>query len=231
MARDKVKPTHYPFVPFHLLRSAQLVSALIVASIMFYFLWHLTHDHYRLPWTFILLLAVSLLTILSLSTTIVLHCCCGLNPRLNVCLNGCLLVLWSVGFALLSWWSSGTLSHVCNKSNWEDETGIMVCRIYKALFAFTLLGFVSTFAAALLDVFVFRRATTRGKYNQMQNIDEKRAFDTPNSVPGLGPLPYETQKPFSSQPAHTLGATGYAVPEGQFNYDTGYQGTHETRGL
>jgi len=176
MARDRVKPTHYPFVPFHLLRSAQLVSALIVASIMLYFLWHLTHDHYRLPWTFILLLAVSLLTILSLSTTIVLHCCCGLNPRLNVCLNGCLLVLWSVGFALLSWWSSGTLSHVCNKSNWEDETGIMVCRIYKALFAFTLLGFVSTFAAALLDVFVFRRATTRGKYNQMQNFDEKKGF-------------------------------------------------------
>jgi len=157
MARDKVKPTHYPFIPFHLLRSAQLVSALIVASIMLYFLWHLTHDHYRLPWTFILLLAVSLLTILSLSTTIVLHCCCGLNPRLNVCLNGCLLVLWSVGFALLSWWSSGTLSHVCNRSNWENETGIMVCRVYKALFAFTLLGFVSTFAAALLDIFVFRR--------------------------------------------------------------------------
>ena len=201
-----------------------------------------------------------------------LHCCCGLNPRLNVCLNGCLLVLWSVSFALLSWWSSGTLSHVCNKSNWEDETGIMVCRIYKALFAFTLLGLyvhstflssvyfmpsylfprlysrtynahrtltnlpfaknsVSTFAAALLDVFVFRRATTRGKYNQMQNVDEKRAFDTPNFVPSLSPLPYETQKPFSSQPAHTLGVTGYAVPEEQFNYDTGYQGTHETRGL
>ena len=65
----------------------------------------------------------------------------------------------------------------------------------------------------------------------MQNIDEKRAFDAPNSVPGLDSLPYETQKPFSSQPAHISGATGYTVPEGQFNYDTGYQGTHETRGL
>lgn len=123
------------------------------------------------------------------------------------------------------------MSHVCNKSNWEDETGIMVCRIYKALFAFTLLGFVSTFAAALLDIFVFRRATARGKYNQMQNIEEKRAFDAPDSVLGLDPSRYETQKPFNSQPAHTPRATGYAVPEEQFNYDTGYQGAHDTRGL
>lgn len=108
-------------------------------------------------------------------------------------------------------------------------------RTYNAHRTLTNLPFaknsVSTFAAALLDVFVFRRATTRGKYNQMQNVDEKRAFDTPNFVPSLSPLPYETQKPFSSQPAHTLGVTGYAVPEEQFNYDTGYQGTHETRGL
>ena len=65
----------------------------------------------------------------------------------------------------------------------------------------------------------------------MQNINEKGIFDTPNSVPGLDPLPYETQKPFSSQPAHTSGAMGYTVPEGQFSYDTGYQGAHETRGL
>jgi len=224
MARkDRVKPTHYPFVPFHLLRCAQLASSLVVAGIMFYFLWHLTHDHYRLPWTFILLLAVSLLTIIALSTTIVLHCCCGLNPRLNVCLNAALLLLWSVGFALLAWWSSGTLSHVCNKSNWEDETGIMICRIYKALFSFTLLGFVSTLAAACLDVYVFRRATARGKYNQMQNVDHKQAFDAPDHVLGIDSHPLQTQRPYNAQPSNAS-SRGYSVPEEQFQYDTGYRG-------
>lgn len=86
------------------------------------------------------LLTVSFLTVFFLSTTIVLHCCCGLNPRLNLFLNSGLLAIWTVGFALLTWWSSSTLGHVCNKVNWHNSDGIMVCRIYKALFAFSMLG-------------------------------------------------------------------------------------------
>ena len=86
------------------------------------------------------LTAVSMATILALTTTIVLHCCCGLNPRLNVVLNSALCTIWAVGFALLSWWSSSTLTHACNYDKWNEDTGIMVCRIYKALFAFSMLG-------------------------------------------------------------------------------------------
>lgn len=52
--KDRVKPTAYPFLPFHALRSAQLVSSLIVASIMSYFLRELSANNYSLPWTFIL---------------------------------------------------------------------------------------------------------------------------------------------------------------------------------
>ena len=52
--KDRVKPTAYPFLPFHALRSAQLVSSLIVASIMTYFLRELSANNYSLPWTFIL---------------------------------------------------------------------------------------------------------------------------------------------------------------------------------
>lgn len=86
------------------------------------------------------LLSVSCLTVAALAGTMILHLMSGLNPRLNLALNGSLLVIWTLGFSLLAWWSSGTLGHVCNKANWQDETGIMVCRIYKALFAFSLLG-------------------------------------------------------------------------------------------
>jgi hypothetical protein len=52
--RDRVKPTPYPFLPFHITRSAQLLSSIVVASIMFYFLSSLSTSHHSLPWTFIL---------------------------------------------------------------------------------------------------------------------------------------------------------------------------------
>lgn len=52
--KDRIKPTPYPFLPFHAIRSAQFVSSLIVASIMFYFLRELNGSNYSLPWTFIL---------------------------------------------------------------------------------------------------------------------------------------------------------------------------------
>jgi hypothetical protein len=52
--RDRVKPTNYPRIPFHIIRSAQLLSSTIVSCIMFYFMGELGRDHYSLPWTFIL---------------------------------------------------------------------------------------------------------------------------------------------------------------------------------
>lgn len=64
----------------------------------------------------------------------------GLSPRVNLILNSVVFGLWTVGFILLSYWMWSTLTHYCNVTNWNDQTGIMVCRIYKALFTFSLLG-------------------------------------------------------------------------------------------
>jgi hypothetical protein len=71
-----------------------------------------------------------------------MHCFTGLNPRFNLWLNGVLFVLWTAGFGMLSWWASKTVFHVCDVQNviGSDETGRMVCRIYKALYAFATLG-------------------------------------------------------------------------------------------
>ncbi|KAF2472337.1 uncharacterized protein BDR25DRAFT_302579 [Lindgomyces ingoldianus] len=220
--KDRVKPTHYPVLPFHILRTAQLVSSIVVASVMSYFLWELKHDHYRLPWTFLLLLTVSLLTIFALTATIVLHCCCGLNPILNLVLNSVLAILWTLGFALLSWWSSGTLSHVCNRKNWDNETGVSICRIYKALFAFSLLGFLSTLLALGLDVRTHRSTTRRGKYNAMQTMESKRAFDAPDNVLTLeGPEsnPNPSAAAAAKKKPKRGEREGYAVPDEQFAYD------------
>jgi hypothetical protein len=85
-------------------------------------------------------MAAALLSIIFLIGTLFVHLFHGLSPKINLCLNGILLGLWAPGFAFLWYYSRGTLSHVCNRANWTEETGIMVCRIYKALFAFALLG-------------------------------------------------------------------------------------------
>ena len=55
MARDKFskQPSNYPPLAFHLLRLCQLVSSLIVASVLAFFCYHLHADNIGVPWTFI----------------------------------------------------------------------------------------------------------------------------------------------------------------------------------
>jgi len=191
---------------------------------MFYFIYHLSHDRWNIPWTFIFFTSASLVTIVSLCTTIFLHWFFGLNPRFNLLLNGALFLLWGAGFGMLSWWASITLFHRCQIENWHDEVGVMVCRIYKALYAFGLIGFVSTLSALILDIIVFKRATRLGKYNVMSDGDNK---------PGV--LPYNDAGSHVDLPgykAHASGRddnAGYSVPEEQFGYDTTYHSAHPTR--
>lgn len=56
-ARSKVQPTHYPRIPFHLLRSAQLLAAAVVTCVLVFFVDQLHHDGYPIPWTFLLVRA------------------------------------------------------------------------------------------------------------------------------------------------------------------------------
>jgi hypothetical protein len=158
MRRTKTAPSPYPFLPFHGLRIAQATASMVVAAVMFYFIWNLVHEHYQPPktfWTVSIygdivgelplltksqLLAAALLTFFTLSGTLLMYACFGLSPLVNLSVNGLLLALWAPGFAFLWYWSRGTLSHYCDRTNWTGPTGIMVCRLYKALFAFALLG-------------------------------------------------------------------------------------------
>jgi hypothetical protein len=173
------------------------------------------------------LMTVSLLTMLALTTTIVLHCFYGLNPKLNTIVNSSLALLWSVAFGLLSWWSSGTLAHVCSKDSWDNDVGLHVCRLYKALFSFSLLGLVATLFALVLDVHVQRQASARGHFVQLGMLggDGKSAgagehdgFGEPEANPN--PAVAHT----STMPRRP--AEGYALPDEQFAYgnDTTYHG-------
>ncbi|EDU49668.1 conserved hypothetical protein [Pyrenophora tritici-repentis Pt-1C-BFP] len=220
--RNRVKPTAYPSLPFHSIRTCQLLSATVVSGILLYFLRELARDEYHLPWTFILLMTVSILTMLSLLTTILLHFYHGLNPILNVVLNAALTLLWTLGFSLLAWWCRGTLAHVCNTSNWESDTGVSVCRMYKALFSFTLLGLVMTLAALALDVRVMKGVRTRGVF---QPVDSRGGGGKGGEVLE-GEREMELgENPMAPARTRERGGEGYAVPDEQFRYDDlAYQG-------
>ena len=162
-----------------------------------------------------------------------INCCCGLNPKVNLVVNSVLCFKWVIGFGLLSWNASYTLGNACDGAHWGEDGagGRLVCRIYKALFAFALLGLyvmctrsrgksdtdgtnsLSTICAVALDFMVRKKQTQQGVYNQMQDFDYK---------------PGRADDPWSLEPSHdtTAAKAGYEMPVEQFVYDTAYKG-HE----
>ncbi|KAL2217536.1 hypothetical protein M432DRAFT_443595 [Thermoascus aurantiacus ATCC 26904] len=166
--RSAKKPSAYPPGAFHAIRASALISSVIVASIMLYFMYHLRHDGFKLPWTFLVLTATSLLTLVNFVFTSLISCCNhGMPPLLSLIFNSLLFLLWTVSLGLLGWSMSGTLMTSCNTATWGTSTGVMVCRIYKVLFTFTVLAFVLHLAAIVLDVIARRRQRSLGDYDAM----------------------------------------------------------------
>lgn len=81
-----------------------------------------------------------------------------------------------------------------------------------------------------MDVYVFKRSTSRGKYNQMMDPDGKRDASAAQQSPWSTNIEetYTEQKPFRDEPVPKAQKNaGYAVPDEQYTYDdTGYYGAH-----
>ncbi|KAA8565137.1 hypothetical protein EYC84_010884 [Monilinia fructicola] len=137
---------------------------MIVGGIMAYFVYYLRVEQFPIPWTFIVLLAISLTTVAVLTLTITLYNLTYLSPKFNCLLNGTASTFWILGFALLSWSLSNTLQKRCDLQTWRSSTAIGVCREYKSLWTFTLIGTLSTLAALGLDVWTCMKTIERGVY-------------------------------------------------------------------
>jgi len=164
-------PSPYPRFLFHGLRTAQLLASIVVSGIMAYFIYYLRLEHFAVPWTFIVLMAVSLATVIALTITIVFYNFTYLSPSFNLFLNGSLSVFWALGFSLLSWSvsTSNVLAKACTGRIWGGEAEAGVCRDYKALWGMTLVGTISTLAALALDISTQRRVIRRGVYNRPED--------------------------------------------------------------
>lgn len=81
---------------------------------------------------------------------------------------------------------------------------------------------LSTLCALGLDIRTYRQSTQRGKYNAMQTLESKRAFDAPDNVVALEEDGDEhNPNPAAAGRSKPRGGAreGYAVPEEQFAYD------------
>ncbi|EXJ53891.1 hypothetical protein A1O7_09227 [Cladophialophora yegresii CBS 114405] len=171
------RPQVYPRLAFHLVRAIALISASIVSGILIYFCVQLRHDGFKLPWTFIIVLASTLLSLLSLFFTSIIYTCFFLSPIFSLVLNVTVLILYLVGYTLLTWNIVGTLGHTCSRANWASDDGMMICRTYKAFYAFEFLGVLAQIAQIVLDVRSRHNQTKLGRYNRMADIAAKGGGD------------------------------------------------------
>ncbi|KAL8736685.1 MAG: hypothetical protein Q9166_000051 [cf. Caloplaca sp. 2 TL-2023] len=228
--RITLNPSPYPPLCFHLLRLFQFVSSVIVTSVVWYFVYFLFHEHYRLPWTFIFLLTASSITILALFLSSALYHFRTLLPKYNLLINTALSVLWILGLSFLTWNVGWTIGHRCSIATWHTQAGIMVCRLYKACTAFTVTGLLTTLFALLHDVHTHRKYTQLGQYNQMREPDVKRSIPmisppTPQyEAVGSPRTEHETgdlseQRPYRVQESIEVQHFGYSAPTEQTKYD------------
>ncbi|KAL4886997.1 hypothetical protein BJY04DRAFT_44948 [Aspergillus karnatakaensis] len=165
--RDRVKPSEYPTLPFHLIRFITFVSSLVVGIVLAVFAYNLHNADHKFPWAFLVQIVAAFLSLLSLTLTTFLHCCYGLSPKLSLILNTIVFIIWAISLVLLSWSVSHTILTTCNSTYWGTSTGITVCRIFKALFTFTIIGTAALIASIGLDILAYRRHTRLGEYDPM----------------------------------------------------------------
>jgi hypothetical protein len=200
-SKPSVKPSAYPALPFHAIRFFSFLSSIVVGAILALFIYHLHADGFKLPYSFLVvsthipqkntpngiqnltnhqLLIAAALSLLNILLTTLIHCSCGLSPKLSITANAILLILWAISLGLICWSLSGTITTSCTTTYWGNSTGVSVCRSYKALFTFTIIGLVAHIAALWLDIIVRRRQNRFGTYGAMGSqpgLDDAGAFD------------------------------------------------------
>jgi hypothetical protein len=118
----------------------------------------------------------------------VLHALSISWPRILPVLNFLAAAMYLAG---LAWLSNGiapmVLSNTCSKTIWIDDMGVMVCRIYKALYSFVAIGTACALCMVLLDARAHGERGKMGVYRQLQDEkkDAQRGLEVDHAAGGL----------------------------------------------
>lgn len=118
-------------------------------------------------------LAGSLLAFLHLVISYIFYARGRLSPLFNMVVSVPILLWYTIGSVLLVWNMYGTLSHSCSKTNWANDDGMFVCRVYKAFFSFVVMGWLCQIALIVVDVRAKRVQSALGRYNKMDETSSK----------------------------------------------------------
>ncbi|KAJ5093906.1 hypothetical protein N7456_009767 [Penicillium angulare] len=222
----RTKPSDYPALPFHLIRILAFLSSLIVAIVLAVFIYHLHADGYKLPFAFLILLIAALISLINVILTAFMNCSCGLSTMLAMVLDTLCLVVWAVGLGLIGYNTAHTILTSCTTKYWGNSTGENVCRMYKAVFAFTVLAVAAFIASIALDGIVRRRQNRFGVYGLTGPGEDPMDYKMSNIRSGSGSLPampYEHDVPapavaaggVGSHEQHPYSDTSYSHSRGQ----------------
>lgn len=169
------------------------------------------------------------LTIFNTIGSSFLICCGALSPLLVMIIDGILSLFWALVFGTLSRAMGKTTFETCNAANWGNSDGIIICHLYKSLFAFTALGWylhsssrdmgqeILTITERLLHLgsfsfaSVIRRRTKRHAYAPAPNPanlhTQKTSYNPTHSSTGSRSSEYGASAPpvYASAPNYTAG--------------------------
>jgi hypothetical protein len=132
--------------------------------------------------------------------------------------NGVTFIVWIVGLSIITAKiGSMVLGHTCAMPMWATGTGVMVCRIYKALYSFIVIATASSGASVILDISVSNEVSRRGMYREMKDDGKTGGMAEPS--PGL-------RRGFFTG-AGMKDSPDLGVRAGDFDADTRYDGVDD----
>lgn len=110
---------------------------------------------------------------------------------------------------------SGTLTHSCSAANWASNDGMMVCRIYKALYSFAVFALLAQIAQIVLDTRSRHNQTKLGRYDNLQGSRDLKMDDLNKMKQQQYQQGHSQQLSQASQASH---ASSDGVPYGINDY-------------
>lgn len=184
----KKQPTVWPTAPFILIKFAQALCSLLVMGIMGFFAYHLHKDKYAIPWQFASLFALSSVSLIVVFGMGIAFCCRGLNALAAMIVEAIISLFWAFGAGAIGKGMGGNITRSCG--DWQATEGIVVCHLFKVIFAFCILGWFFFVCSVILASSVRRRAGAH-KYQPANpaSLQQTTAY-APQSGLGQTSVPY-----------------------------------------
>ncbi|RFU23735.1 hypothetical protein B7463_g12605, partial [Scytalidium lignicola] len=152
------------------IRSLQFIASGVSSGILAFFIWKLREVNIRVPWSFGVQFAVSLISLMVITVVSIRSWPNTPSPYHNLITNGVLTGLWALALGvLLGTTTKGVLLESCSKDIWHNDIGMSVCYLFKVLFAFQVIALGMAVIALGFDFFTFRTFSASGAYIRTEN--------------------------------------------------------------